>query len=127
MENIIDIRLALEQLGAGWQFGGSVTDGTHEAWEAVVWEDKRDKPTWAQLQTAYASAVHVGLFAALRSARDAKLRATDKYLLEDYPISSADLEAVKSYRTTMRELPAQPGAPWDGGGEATPWPENPMD
>ena len=65
------------------------------------------------------------LFSALRAARDARLRATDKYMLPDYPISAADLEAVKAYRTAMRNLPDQPGAPWDGGGVETPWPEFP--
>ena len=65
------------------------------------------------------------LFTALRAARDVRLRATDKYLLADYPINAADLEAVKTYRTALRALPDQPGAPWDGGGDATPWPELP--
>ena len=31
MESVIDIRLALEQLGKGWQFGGSVTAGAQQA------------------------------------------------------------------------------------------------
>lgn len=52
MEDVIDIRMALEQLGTGWQFGGSVTDGTQGAWDAVAWEDARDKPTWADLCAA---------------------------------------------------------------------------
>lgn len=54
MENVIDIRTALEQLGTGWKFGGSVTDGTQEVWDAVVWEDARDKPTWDDVRKAYA-------------------------------------------------------------------------
>lgn len=61
----------------------------------------------------------------LRHARDARLDAADKYLLSDYPISDSDLAAVKSYRQALRDLPAQPGAPWDGGGDETPWPELP--
>ena len=55
MENIIDIRTALEQLGKGWQFGGSVTDGTQEAWDVVIWEDPRQKPTWDELCAAHAT------------------------------------------------------------------------
>lgn len=62
------------------------------------------------------------LFATLRAARDARLMATDKYMLSDYPISETDLAAVRAYRAALRDLPGQPGAPWDGGGEATPWP-----
>ncbi|WP_303193318.1 tail fiber assembly protein, partial [uncultured Desulfovibrio sp.] len=65
------------------------------------------------------------LFTQLRVARDAKLTATDKYLLPDYPISADALSAVKAYRQTLRDLPGQEGAPWDGGGELTPWPELP--
>ena len=61
----------------------------------------------------------------LRNARDARIVATDKYLLADYPINPEALEAVKTYRQALRNLPAQPGAPWDGGGEETPWPELP--
>ncbi|WP_302413131.1 tail fiber assembly protein [uncultured Desulfovibrio sp.] len=65
------------------------------------------------------------LFTQLGAARDAKLTATDKYLLPDYPISADALSAVKAYRQTLRDLPGQEGAPWDGGGELTPWPELP--
>lgn len=65
------------------------------------------------------------LFAALRAARDARLAHTDKMLLPDYPISESNLELVKAYRTALRDLPDQPGAPWDGGGTETPWPVKP--
>lgn len=30
-----------------------------------------------------------------------------------------------TYIQALRDIPAQPGAPWDGGGELTPWPELP--
>ena len=61
-------------------------------------------------------------FAALRAARDARLADTDKMLLPDYPITAEALEKVKTYRAALRDLPDQPGAPWDGGGAETPWP-----
>lgn len=61
-------------------------------------------------------------YASLRSTRDARLAATDKYMLADYPISEDNLALVKEYRAALRDLPEQHGAPWDGGGEATPWP-----
>lgn len=57
MENVIDIRMALEQIGTGWQFGGSVTAGTQATWEAVTWEDARDKPTWDALCAAYNTSI----------------------------------------------------------------------
>lgn len=125
MENVINIRLALEQIGAGYQFGGSVTAGTQEVWDAVIWEDKRPKPSWADVCAAHASAVQSGLFAALRSVRDARLASTDKILLPDYPISADALPLVKAYRAALRDLPDAPGAPWDGGGTSTPWPTAP--
>ena len=65
------------------------------------------------------------LLAALRAARDARLTTTDKYLLADYPISTDNLALIKAYRADLRALPAQTGAPWDGGGKATPWPDAP--
>ena len=65
------------------------------------------------------------LYASLRTARDLRLAATDKCLLIDYPISEDKLALVKAYRVALRALPEQPGAPWDGGGEATPWPNAP--
>ena len=61
-------------------------------------------------------------FAALRAARDTRLADTDKMLLPDYPITAEALEKVKTYRAALRDLPDQPGAPWDGGGAETPWP-----
>lgn len=63
--------------------------------------------------------------ARLRAERDARLAATDKYLLADYPISPESLEAVKTCRQALRDLPGKPGAPFDGGGELTQWPHMP--
>ena len=77
-----------------------------------------------EIQTAPAPTVDE-FFAALRAERGNRLTATDKMLLPDYPISADDLALVKVYRATLRDLPDQSGAPWDGGGEATPWPAAP--
>ena len=65
------------------------------------------------------------LFVTLRASRDARLAATDKYLLPDYPITADALALVKAYRAALRALPDQAGAPWDGGGDETPWPVMP--
>ena len=123
MENVIDIRLALEQIGTGWQFGGSVTAGTQEAWDAVAWEDSRAQPTWAELCAAHATATLCAQFTALRAERDVRLASTDKMLLPDYPISADALAQVKAYRAALRDLPDQPGAPWPDGD--VPWPIKP--
>ncbi|MDY0259348.1 MAG: tail fiber assembly protein [Desulfovibrio sp.] len=62
----------------------------------------------------------------LRTERDARLAATDKYLLADYPISTEELGNIRTYRQALRDLPAQEGAPFDGGGDETPWPAIPQ-
>lgn len=65
------------------------------------------------------------LFKRLRAERDSSLAATDYLLMPDYPISDDQRTAVQAYRQALRDLPAQSGAPWDGGRESTPWPEIP--
>lgn len=65
------------------------------------------------------------LFTNLRTERDRRLTATDFLLMPDYPISGDQRAVVQAYRQALRDLPAQEGSPWDGGGEATPWPELP--
>lgn len=66
-------------------------------------------------------------FERLRAERDQRLTATDYLLMQDYPLQEDQRTAVQTYRQALRDLPAQDGAPWDGGGEATPWPELPAD
>ncbi len=65
-------------------------------------------------------------FQMLRAARDAKISWTDYLMAADYPIEDAAKVQVAAYRQALRDLPAQAGAPWDGGGALTPWPEMPV-
>ena len=65
------------------------------------------------------------LFAILRYERDRRLADTDYMAMPDYPLDDPLKRAVQAYRQALRDLPSQEGAPWDGGGEATPWPEIP--
>lgn len=65
------------------------------------------------------------LFEKLRSVRNEKIASVDYMVMSDYPIEETALEAVKTYRQALRDLPQQEGAPWDGGGEKTPWPAMP--
>lgn len=64
-------------------------------------------------------------FERLRAERDKRIAATDYLLMTDYPISEEDKAAVQTYRQALRDLPAQEGAPWDGGESETPWPQAP--
>lgn len=80
----------------------------------VGWSDTPPPPTTEELLTR------------LRNIRDSKLSSTDKYLLADFPISPEKLEEIKVYRQILRDITQQEGAPWDGGGELTPWPIKPV-
>ena len=94
-----------------------------------LWQDEK-----ARLEQAAAEAEAARLaeynseaarFERLRAERNQRLAATDYLLMEDYPLDDTRKEAVRLYRQALRDLPSQEGAPWDGGGEATPWPELP--
>ena len=96
-----------------------------------IWAQKPDGYlTQEEWDKAYPAPVpvpptEVELFQMLRTKRDRRLAATDFLLMPDYPISDDQRAVVQAYRQALRDLPAQEGAPWDGGGEATPWPELP--
>ena len=74
------------------------------------------------------------LFDRLRNQRDSRLssviwmreRHSDELALGKEPtLAPEQYTALLTYIQALRDLPAQPGAPWDGGGELTPWPEKP--
>ena len=94
-----------------------------------LWEEEK-----ARLEQAAAEAEAARLaeynseaarFERLRAERDRRLTATDYLLMQDYPLNNTLKEAVRLYRQALRDMPSQEGAPWDGGGEATPWPDLP--
>ena len=62
------------------------------------------------------------LFASLRAERDRRIAATDYLVMPDYPLTEEAKATVSTYRQALRDLPQQAGAPWDGGGDLTPWP-----
>ena len=95
---------------------------TEEAWlEICAAKAAEERAEWLASPDTEAQR-----FELLRVACEAKLTATDKLTTPDYPISDEDRAAVGAYRKAIRELNHQPGAPWDGGGEATPWPVEPV-
>ncbi|WP_411330814.1 hypothetical protein [Desulfovibrio desulfuricans] len=80
------------------------------------------------------------LFAALRAARDAKLRNEYDTAVAQHNrqmrMSDTDTDIERSaiaaqmalwdaWAVALCTMPDQPGAPWDGGGEETPWPVKP--
>jgi hypothetical protein len=50
----MDVALAIELIYKDAQWGGSLTDNSKESFDALRWEDERTKPTWKQLQDAWA-------------------------------------------------------------------------
>lgn len=97
-----------------------------------IWEEKPDGyytvEEWRAVQPVSEPVLPTAeeLMQRLREGRDWRLFSTDKYLLPDYPISAEKLATVKAYRQALRDLPAQEGAPFDGGGDETPWPAIPQ-
>ncbi len=61
-------------------------------------------------------------FVRLRSERDKRISATDYLMTTDYPLTDEQRALVTAYRQALRDLPSLDGAPWDGGGDDTPWP-----
>lgn len=49
----------------------------------------------------------------IRKMRDELLQETDKFLLEDFPISEEQKEKYKIYRNALRKIPEQKGFPYD--------------
>lgn len=68
------------------------------------------------------------LFARLRMLRDTRLRDNDAKIaqitrrMRNGEETKAELATLDAYADALCSLPAQPGAPWDGGGPLTPWP-----
>lgn len=94
-----------------------------------AWEEEKARQEQAAAEAEAARLAEYNSEAArferLRSERDRRLTATDYLLMQDYPLDNTHKEAVRIYRQALRDLPSQEGAPWDGGGESTPWPDLP--
>lgn len=76
-----------------------------------------EKPYVPPVPTTEDLAAHV------RAERDRRITATDYLVMPDYPISQDKFEEIKVYRQALRDLPQQPGFPWDGPDDpACPWP-----
>ena len=73
---------------SNYQFGGSVTANTREAWDAVVWEDPREKPSWEALEAAWPQA-------------DAAMYAQKR--VGEYPSISDQIDAIKKGFDALRE------------------------
>ena len=75
------------------------------------------------------------LFNLLRSERDSRInsvlwmreRHSDELELgKEATLTPEQYTALLTYIQALRDITEQPGAPWDGGGELTPWPIKPV-
>lgn len=127
-ETVEDHRQALDETGT--KQGGTPywLPDQGDDWQspARYMEDLGPLPTGAvTVRPEKPAPTEAELFQQLRAERDRRLSATDYLLMQDYPLDNTLKEAVRLYRQALRDLPSQEGAPWDGGGEETPWPEIP--
>lgn len=86
------------------------------------WSDTPPPPTTGEL------------FTHLRSARGSRIAAVlwmrerhadELELGKETTLTPEQYTELLTYIQALRDLPAQPGAPWDGGGDLTPWPAKP--
>ena len=84
-----------------------------------------------------AAEVEAEAFAALRAERDERLKDYDKataQIQRDMRLANVSEKSAlaellakwDTYAKALCDLPEQDGAPWDGGGSETPWPEEPI-
>ena len=64
-------------------------------------------------------------FINLRKMREHHLYDSDWAILPDSPLSEEKKKEWIEYRQKLRDLTTLEGAPWDGGGDKTPWPKKP--
>ena len=95
----------------------------YEEWQAKLQAEQQAKE--AEELAIYENLLNRAL--RLREARNQRLGATDYLMMPDYPLTEEFKKALIAYRQALRDLPAQEGAPWDGGGEDTPWPKYPTE
>tara|TARA_B100000941_G_C28215347_1_gene403969 strand:+ start:103 stop:471 length:369 start_codon:yes stop_codon:yes gene_type:complete len=118
---IIDIHRALIELypdGAGYMQQGLQYSG-------LKWTDSRPKPTEAEIQAKIAELEALEPMRLLRLERNRRLTETDWRMHNDYPGSNQ--EKWKTYRQTLRDLPATAEPQLDSQGNLTNvvWPSCP--
>lgn len=79
--------------------------------EAILTKPEKPAPTIEELAVS------------VRTERNKRIAATDYLVLPDYPLDTDKLEEIKAYRQALRDLPQEPGFPWNGPDDPVcPWP-----
>lgn len=84
--------------------------------EAAVWCNTRGDCSIQQVDGKYQIVenppVSIGVLAEnVRSERDRRLAETDYYMMPDYPSDPNNIEEMKAYRQSLRDIPKQEGFP----------------
>lgn len=94
---------------------GKVFEGEYPP-EAAVWCNTRGDCSIQQVDGKYQIVenppVSIGVLAEnVRSERDRRLAETDYYMMPDYPSDPNNIEEMKAYRQSLRDIPKQEGFP----------------
>lgn len=94
---------------------GKVFEGEYPP-EAAVWCNTRGGCSIQQVDGKYQIVenppVSIGVLAEnVRSERDRRLAETDYYMMPDYPSDPNNIEEMKAYRQSLRDIPKQEGFP----------------
>ena len=106
----MDISWTLNALIPAAQYGGSLTDNTQEAYDKILWEDTRTKPSWQYLTSEWPYHEDHIVWGTLRSNRNLLLVESDWTQVSDSPV---DTTAWATYRQALRDLPQSFNSPED--------------
>ena len=106
----MDISWTLNALIPAAQYGGSLTDKTQEAYDKILWEDTRTKPSWQDLTSEWPNHEDHIVWGTLRSNRNLLLVESDWTQVSDSPV---DTTAWATYRQALRDLPQSFNSPED--------------
>lgn len=122
----MNVALALDALVPGAAYRGSLTANTRTAFDALVWEDDRTKPSWAQVEAwaptltvaDYQRSVetHVDTVAGAKGYSSAVSCAS--YVGSTNTAWAAEAAAFVAWRDDVWETTLAALAAWQGGGEA---------
>lgn len=74
--------------------------------QRIIWKDSvYTEPTQQEIDDIKDVVKEEQWFKELRRERDALLINSDKYFVEDYPITTEDKKLLKKYRKSLRDLP----------------------
>ena len=106
----MDITLALDYLRPAAIYTGSLTANTIEAYESILWQDERPKPTWAELEVASVLIERVATWEHIKAHRD-RLK-SGGVLVDGYWFYSDDPSRIQQIGLVMMGANLPAGIMW---------------